>query len=123
MKILLLIGAGGFLGSIARYLGSILGNKLIPTETFPVGTLLVNILGCFLIGLIYGLFEKQNWMTPEWRFFLATGFCGGFTTFSTFSHESFTLLNNGYYGQLALYIGLSIVLGIAFAFFGLLLGK
>lgn len=119
MKTLLLIGLGGFFGSIARYLGSLYGNRLFPTEGFPVGTFLVNILGCFLIGLIYGISEKQGWLTPEMRYFAATGFCGGFTTFSTFSHESFTLLNNGQHTHFFLYITLSVVLGIAFAFWGL----
>ena len=123
LKTLLLVGAGGFLGSIGRYLGSLYGNRLIPSDGFPFGTFLVNILGCFLIGLIYGLAEKHDWVTPEARLFLATGFCGGFTTFSTFSHESFTLLNNGQHTHFVLYISLSVLIGIALAFAGLTLGK
>lgn len=123
LKTLLLVGAGGFLGSIGRYLASLYVNRLIPSEGFPFGTFFVNILGCFLIGLIYGLAEKHDWMTPEARLFLATGFCGGFTTFSTFSYESLTLLNNGQYTQVFLYISLSVAVGIALVFVGLTLGK
>ncbi len=122
-KTLLLVGIGGALGSIGRYAGSLYGKRLFPTEGFPVGTFLVNILGCFLIGLIYGAAEENGRISSEAKLLLATGFCGGFTTFSTFSHESLTLLHGGQYGQLFLYITLSILLGIGFAFVGVWLGR
>jgi len=85
MKIVLLVGFGSFIGGMSRYLVTLfVQNKIL--STFPYGTLAVNIIGCFLIGVIYGLSEGGN-MNPEWRLFLATGIMGGFTTFSSFSNE------------------------------------
>ena len=81
-----LIAIGGLLGSVARYLSVVYVTKLIPSQ-FPYGTFAVNIAGCLVIGIIYGLSLRYLWLTPEWRLLLATGFCGGFTTFSTFSYE------------------------------------
>lgn len=121
-KILLLVGCGGFLGSMSRYLCQQVAIKHLPLA-FPYGTFLVNILGSFLIGIIYGLSERGGWLTPEWRFFLATGFCGGFTTFSTFSFESLTLMREGNYLNLGLYVALSVILGLAAAFLGLNISK
>ena len=123
LKTLLLVGIGGALGSIGRYLGSLYGNRLFPTEGFPVGTFLVNILGCFIIGLIYGTAEESGRISQEAKLLTATGFCGGFTTFSTFSHESLTLLHNEQHGHLFLYITLSIFVGIGCAFVGVWLGR
>lgn len=116
-KLLLLIGTGGFLGSISRYLLQDMVMKKIPSA-FPFGTFLVNVSGCFLIGLIYGLSVKSRIMTEEMRFLLATGFCGGFTTFSTFSYESLALLKEGNYLYCSLYIFLSILTGILATFAG-----
>ncbi len=121
-KILLLVGCGGFIGSVARFWCQQLALKHL-VLTFPYGTFFVNISGSFLIGLIYGLSEKGGWLTPEWRFFLATGFCGGFTTFSTFSYESLTLMREGNYLNLGLYIALSVFLGLAAAFLGIVVSK
>jgi CrcB protein len=111
MRILLIIGAGGFLGSVARYLSQQAISKIIPV-IFPFGTLAVNVVGCFLVGIIYGLAERTTAITPEWRFFLATGFCGGFTTFSTFSYEAYNLIREGQYIYLSLYITMSVIVGI-----------
>ena len=111
MRFLLLIGAGGFLGTIARYLMQAGVTKLIPI-IFPLGTLAVNILGCFLIGVFYAWGDRTEGISPEMRFFLTTGFCGGFTTFSAFSYESYQLLQQQQYTYVALYITLSVVLGI-----------
>lgn len=111
MRTLFIIGAGGFLGSIARYLTQVGISRLLPIF-FPYGTLAVNISGCFLIGLIYALTDRGNLMNPELRFFLATGFCGGFTTFSTFSYEAYDLMREGQYAFLSLYIIASVVLGL-----------
>lgn len=122
LKTLFFIGLGGGLGSIFRYLISIY--LMAKTTTiFPVGTFFVNLAGCFLIGLIYGLAIRENWLTEELRFFLATGFCGGFTTFSTFSFESFELLKLGEYTTVMLYIAGSIFIGMLLAFLGFWLGK
>jgi CrcB protein len=92
MKIVLLVGFGSFIGGMSRYLVTLfVQNKIL--STFPYGTLAVNIIGCFLIGVIYGLSERGN-MNPEWRLFLATGIMGGFTTFSSFSNEKVSMLRD-----------------------------
>src|SRR5437763_14248245 len=116
-RILLIVGTGGFIGSAARYLSQQIVSKFFPV-VFPLGTLSINVLGCFLIGIIYALSERGNILTPEWRSFLATGFCGGFTTFSTFSLESLNLMKDGEFFYLALYVCLSVILGFAATYFG-----
>jgi CrcB protein len=116
-KILLLIGSGGFLGCVSRYLLQDFVMKRFPSA-FPFGTFLVNVSGCFLIGLIYGLSVKSRVLSEALRFLLATGFCGGFTTFSTFSYESLALLKEGNYLYCGLYISLSILVGILATFAG-----
>ncbi len=121
-RTLLLIGIGGFLGSIARYLTSLLGSKLW-SGVFPFGTFLTNIIGCLFIGFIFGLSQKYGWLTPQWRFFLATGFCGGYTTFSTFVLDNAKLLQTGQYWPFIGYTFLSIAVGIFLVFTGILLAK
>jgi fluoride exporter len=83
----------------------------------------VNVLGCLIIGVVFGLSERFDWMTPEWRFFLATGFCGGFTTFSAFALENIILLQNRDYFTFAIYAVLSFALCLAAAFTGLLITR
>ncbi|MCB8995433.1 MAG: fluoride efflux transporter CrcB [Bacteroidales bacterium] len=116
-KLILLVGAGGFLGSVARFLGSrfITENFL---SSFPFGTMTVNIIGCFLIGVFYGMSERGNLMSEEWRIFLTVGFCGGFTTFSSFASENLTLIRDGAFVYFLLYTGLSIFLGLTATFVG-----
>jgi CrcB protein len=114
---LLFIGLGGFVGSVARYLVSRL-NIYFDFYSLPIGTLLVNVLGSFLIGLLTGIADKSAILTVEWRMFLMVGLCGGFTTFSTFSSENLMLLHNGQYLSIILYTGLSIFLGFTAVFFG-----
>ena len=80
---------------------------------FPAGTFIVNFTGCFLIGLFNAIADKNNMMSPELRLALTTGFCGGFTTFSTFANENLSLLHNGNYFYFSIYIILSVALGIA----------
>ena len=117
-KNIALVGMGGALGSILRYgVSTVINNKFL--STFPLGTLCVNITGCFLIGIIYALAEG-NKISPEWRFFLATGICGGFTTFSTFSLESFSLIRNGQLLYVCVYAGSSVVLGLLATFLPIL---
>jgi CrcB protein len=114
LKTITLVGIGGAIGSILRYLASTgIQSKFL--SAFPFGTMLVNISGCFLIGVIYALATRNN-ISPEWRFFLATGICGGYTTFSTFSYESLTLLRDGEIFYATAYIAASIVLGILATF-------
>lgn len=116
MKIILAIGAGSFIGGVLRYLLTLsVQGKL--NSTFPFGTLAVNILGCFLIGLVFSLSERGNF-TQEWRLFMVTGVLGGFTTFSAFSNESISLLRNGQFVHAATYILLSVGLGLLATFIG-----
>ena len=122
IKTLLLVGTGGFLGSISRYLASRFMQNNFPSA-FPYGTFFVNISGCFLIGLIYGLSEKSPFINSGWKMFLAVGFCGGFTTFSTFANENVALLRDGDLFHFMLYTGLSVFLGIAATFSGVLITK
>ena len=122
MQLILLIGFAGFLGTIARYLSGQLIFQFLPVS-FPYGTLIVNILGCFLIGLVYGWFEKENIYSNEWKLIFATGFCGGFTTFSAFSIENIQLLRDGQFGFALLYIFVSVVIGISATFGGVSLMK
>ena len=122
IRSLLLVGTGGFLGSISRFLASRFIQAGI-NSTFPLGTFLVNISGCFLIGLIYGLSDRNTLFNAGWKLFLTAGFCGGFTTFSTFSNESLALLRDGEIFHFFLYSGSSVLLGLAATFTGILITK
>jgi CrcB protein len=114
---ILLVGLGGGIGSIARYLCQrALGSWFL--NPFPVGTFVVNIAGCFLIGLIHAIAVKNNVLSPEWRLLLTTGFCGGFTTFSSFAYENADLFRAGNALTAGFYISLSVILGIAAVFAG-----
>ena len=117
MRTIILIGIGGFIGGIARYLMASFFTKLIPS-VFPYGTFVVNISGCFLIGIFYALSERYKWLSPELRIFLTTGLCGGFTTFSSLMFEDITLLQASDYITALLYIITSIVLGLLAVFSG-----
>ncbi len=122
IKTILAIGLGGFLGSVARFLTSrFIQNSFI--SIFPLGTFLVNISGCFLLGVIYGISEKNDLLSPIWKMFLAIGFCGGYTTFSTFSGESLGLLRDGAYFYFLLYTTFSVFLGIAATLLGMIIIK
>ena len=120
VKNILLVGMGGFIGSIARYLVSHL-NLSISFHSIPVGTLIVNISGSFLIGFLTGLAEKNFLISNEWRLFLMAGVCGGFTTFSAFANENHLLFQNGMGLTVLLYTGLSIFLGFIAVYFGYVL--
>jgi CrcB protein len=92
-------------------------------SAFPLGTFLVNISGCLLIGLLYGMASKFGWFTMEWRLLLITGICGGYTTFSSYSYEGISLLRQGNYLYFGLYVGGSVVLGLLATFLGTILIK
>lgn len=117
IKTVLLIGSGGFIGSVARYYVSKL-NLSTHFFSIPVGTLLVNITGSLLIGLLMGISEKSTVITAEARLFLMVGLCGGFTTFSSFTMENLTLVHNGQLLQVLIYTSLSIILGLLAVYIG-----
>jgi CrcB protein len=117
MKTILLVGFGGFLGSVARYFMSRL-NLHYDWLSIPVGTLSVNVLGSFIIGFLTGISAKSDLISAEWRLFLMVGLCGGFTTFSSFTNENLMLLHNGQFFSLFLYTGLSLLLGFTAVYLG-----
>ena len=118
----LVVALGGGIGACLRYL---IG--LIPLKepfTFPVKTLFINFLGCFVIGLIAAIAAKTTSLSPRTVLFIKTGLCGGFTTFSTFALETETLIKTGHIGIAILYVALSVVVGVGLAFAGqLIVGK
>ncbi len=121
MKQVLLIFIGGGMGSVLRYLISSYFNS---SETqLYLGTFLVNVLGCLLLGIVLGISLKNSWMSSETTLLLGAGFCGGFTTFSTFSVEMHSLLRVGNYGLFFGYTAASILMGILFVMLGLWLAK
>lgn len=116
---LLLVGLGGFAGSVARYkLGGYVLHLTVQ-ERFPFSTLAVNILGCLLVGILAGLAERFDLFGPGTRLFLFTGLLGGFTTFSAFGLDAVFLLRRGELWVAALYAGASVVLGVTAVWFGL----
>ena len=118
----LLIGTGGFIGSILRYLTSVNAYKILG-EKFPYGTFIVNALGCLLIGFIAEISENRFLISSEVRTFLMIGFLGGYTTFSTFGYETFTLLQDKDYTTAILNILLSVVVCITAVWIGALIAK
>lgn len=121
MKAAVLVFLGGGLGSVVRYLLTRMMSS--PHLTFPWGTLTVNIAGSFLLGVILGCSLKQTGMHQNTVLFLATGFCGGFTTFSTFALENQAYLKAGDYLNFILYTSGSLVLGILAVGVGLVVSK
>jgi fluoride exporter len=121
-KIILIVGTGGFIGSVLRYLTT----RYIQVHyfsVFPWGTFSVNIIGSLLIGIIYGLSERGNLLTPDMRLFLTVGICGGFTTFSSLTNDAFILLQDKEILRFALYTALSFFLGILSVYLGRLMIK
>lgn len=118
----LLIGAGGFIGSVLRYWTSVNAYKIFGEE-FPYGTFVVNTLGCLLIGFIAEISENRFLVSPEIRIFLMIGFLGGYTTFSTFGYETFVLLQDKDYLTAFLNILLSVAICLASVWIGTLIAK
>lgn len=122
MKTLLIIFAGGGLGSIIRYyLGQWI--TLLYPGSFPLGTLIVNVLACLVLGIATAFADQKLMLNGASKLFWTVGFCGGFSTFSTFSNESLSLLSSGFQLTMLLYILLSVVLCLAAVWTGLYLGK
>ena len=115
------VGAGSFIGGIVRYLVSLAMKSI--SKGFPWATLLVNLLGCLIIGLLWGFLSRNAYESTSWGLFLTVGLCGGFTTFSTFSKEALTMLQTGQIWGFASYIALSILAGIALVALGYYIGR
>lgn len=119
MKGILLVGLGGFIGSVVRYkLGGVVLH-MTAQGRLPYGTFTVNVLGCLLVGVLAGIAERYEVFGPDTRLFLFTGLLGGFTTFSAFGLETVALIRRGEPGTAALYAAGSVVLGIAAVWIGL----
>lgn len=117
IKSVCIVGLGSFVGGALRYLISTwMKNACI--QGFPWGTLMVNLVGCFLIGVLYGLFSRYSSTSHPWCLLLTTGLCGGFTTFSTFANESLLMLQNGHWGSFLAYISISVIAGICLTALG-----
>jgi len=122
LKTILYIALGGGLGSVLRYLTAVVMNKYVQSS-FPYTTFVTNVVGCLLVGLFFGYLEKHNALSQDLKFFLITGFCGGYTTFSTFSHENMQLMQTNQMVTVFLYISLSVFVGLMATWFGLTLAK
>ena len=112
------VGSGGFLGALARYALSGLVHRQVPPTTFPYGTLVVNLLGCLLIGVFAGIAGSRQLFSPEFRTFALIGFLGGFTTFSTLSYDTFTMIRDVQYVRATANIGIHVILGLALVWLG-----
>ena len=118
-KTILIVGTGGFIGSVMRYLLQVfIENKLL--STFPLATMIANIAGSFIIGVVFALAEKSM-MNSDWRIFMTVGICGGFTTFSAFAFNNFIMIKEHAWNQLFLNIGGTMILGILAVYFGIIL--
>jgi len=115
---ILLVGLGGGLGSMARYLCQRWTLQAFP-HSFPLGTFAVNVAGCFLIGLFWGMTFRTFQSNENWKLFLMTGICGGFTTFSAFTLEGIGLLKEQKPGLFLLYLGGSVVMGMVATYAGI----
>ncbi len=122
IKSILIVGLGGFLGSSSRYITSIIVSKYF-SSSFPLATFIVNIIGSLLIGIILGYAIKYQIKESNLILFLATGFMGGYTTFSAFAFENMQLLSSHNYSTFFLNIALSIIIGVAAAFVGFSIAK
>ena len=116
IKSILAVGAGSFLGGAGRYLVSLAMKGV--SKGFPWATLAVNLAGCFLIGLLWGVLSKNGTESSNWALFLTVGICGGFTTFSTFSKEALVMLQGGNIWGFAGYVAISVIAGIALVALG-----
>jgi CrcB protein len=120
---IVLVGVGGFLGSVLRYLVGGWVHQALDNPWFPYGTLFVNLIGCLVIGFLGGLTESRHVFNPETRLFLFLGVLGGFTTFSSFAYETSALLNDGQFVAASLNVGLQVMLGLVAVWTGSFLSR
>ena len=122
IKSILLVGFGGGIGSIFRFLTSMYISKFFPSK-FPIATLVVNFTGCLLIGMLLGYCEKNNLVNSNLKLLFVTGFCGGYTTFSAFGYENIHLFQNNNSLLAFAYIGASLIFGLLAVWLGLFIVK
>ena len=122
IKLVLIVFLGGGIGSIFRYLTSVFTQKYIQ-QSFPWATFFVNIVGCLIVGILVGLFTKQQIPNADLKLLFITGFCGGFTTFSAFALENVKLFQSGNTFLALLYIALSVILGVFAVWTGMMITK
>ena len=120
LRSILIAGAGGFIGTILRYLAGVAANRWLNTS-WPWATFTVNIIGSFIIGAVIAAAERNTNGDDAWKIFLATGICGGFTTFSAFAHENLRFLQQGEHVSFIVYTAASVMLGILAAAGGMML--
>lgn len=121
-KTIIYVAVGSAIGGVGRFLLQQFVQRRV-ASTFPYGTLVVNILGCFVIGIVYGLSIKGNLLSAQTRILLATGLCGGFTTFSSFISENHSMLQDGELVNTMVYISVSVGVGLIAMAFGALIIK
>ena len=119
---LLIVGVGGFVGSVLRYWLSGVAQRWTYGD-FPIGTLVVNLVGCLAVGAFWSLVEYREWFSPEQRIFVTVGILGGFTTFSAFGYETFMLLRDGEYLPAFANVTANVVIGVAAVTVGWIVAK
>ena len=122
MRAIILVGIGGGIGSIFRYLTSVFVGKYFQT-VFPLATFITNILGCLIIGLLFGVFERYQMTNPDLKYLFVTGFCGGYTTFSTFAAENINFFQSDNSLTAFAYIAASVIVGLLAVWAGVALIK
>ncbi len=121
LKNILLVGLGGCIGSILRYAVSLLATEHFATKSlFPWGTFIVNVVGCLIIGMLWGILDTYDWLTNELRLLLMVGFCGGFTTFSSYAMDGHVVGKESVFMSL-IYLAISLILGLFCVYAGYLL--
>ncbi len=118
LKNILLVGLGGFVGSILRYGVAVIASQNLATKSlFPWGTFIVNIIGCLIIGMLWGILDTYDWLTEELRLLLMVGFCGGFTTFSSYALDGHIVGKEDMLLSL-IYLAISLIVGLIFVYIG-----